>query len=64
MKKIASSICESAGGSCDFDIKVGYPFLVNDKVVTENAKNTAIKFLGKENVIDLGHIKSLINVII
>ena len=30
MKKIASSICESAGCSCDFDIKVGYPFLVNN----------------------------------
>lgn len=53
MKEIAHSICKSSGGSCDFDIKIGYPFLVNDKVVTENAKNTAIKFLGKENVIDL-----------
>ena len=53
MKEIAHSICNSSGGSCDFDIKIGYPFLVNDKVITENAKNTAIKFLGKENVVDL-----------
>ena len=53
MKEITHSICKSSGGSCDFDIKIGYPFLVNDKDITENAKNTAVKFLGKENVIDL-----------
>ena len=38
---------------CDFDIKIGYPFLVNDKTVTEKAKNRAKEFLGKENVVDL-----------
>ena len=53
MKEIAHSICKSSGGSCDFDIKIGYPFLVNDKNITENAKNSAVKFLGKENVNDL-----------
>ena len=53
MKKIASSICESAGGSCDFDIKVGYPFLVNNEKITKTAINAAEKFLGKENVINL-----------
>ena len=34
-------------------LKLGILFFVNDKVITENAKNTAIKFLGKENVVDL-----------
>ena len=53
MKKIASSICESAGGSCDFDIKVGYPFLVNNEQITKIAINAAEKYLGKENVINL-----------
>ena len=53
MKEIANSICKSSGGSCDFDIKIGYPFLANDKDITENAKNAAVKFLGKENVVDL-----------
>jgi amidohydrolase len=53
MKDIAHSICKSSGGSCDFDIKIGYPFLINDKTISEKAKNTAIKYLGKENVVDL-----------
>lgn len=53
MKEISQSICKSSGGSCDFDIKIGYPFLVNDKTVTEKAKNRAKEFLGKENVVDL-----------
>ena len=53
MKKIASSICESAGGSCDFDIKVGYPFLVNNEQITKKAISAAKKYLGKENVITL-----------
>ena len=53
MKKIASGICESEGGSCDFDIKVGYPFLVNDVEITKTAINAAEKYLGKKNVINL-----------
>ena len=53
MKNIAESICKSAGGKCDFDIKVGYPFLKNDENFTENAKNAAIEYLGEENVVDL-----------
>ena len=53
MKKIASGICESEGGSCDFDIKVGYPFLVNDVEITKTAINAAEKYLGKGNVINL-----------
>lgn len=53
MIKIAQSICESSGGKCDFDIKVGYPFLVNDSKVTENAKLAARDYLGKENVVNL-----------
>ncbi|MDG1238055.1 MAG: M20 family metallopeptidase [Flavobacteriales bacterium] len=53
MKEIANSICEAAGGSCDFDIKVGYPFLVNDENITKLSKDAAQKFLGVENVVDL-----------
>lgn len=53
MKKIAGSICESAGGSCDFDIKVGYPFLVNNDQITKTSICAAEKYLGKENVITL-----------
>ena len=53
MKEIANSICEAAGGSCDFDIKVGYPFLVNNENITKLSKDAAQKFLGVENVVDL-----------
>ena len=53
MKEIANSICEAAGGYCDFDIKVGYPFLVNDENITKLSKDAAQKFLGVENVVDL-----------
>ena len=53
MKKIANAICESSGGKCDFDIKVGYPYLTNDEKITEISKNAAIDYLGNENVIDL-----------
>lgn len=53
MKKMAESIAESMGGTCDFRIEKGYPFLENDEQTTELAKNAAIEYLGKENVIDL-----------
>lgn len=53
MKKMAEGIAESMGGSCDFDIHKGYPFLINEEKLTANAKGFAEDFLGKENVIDL-----------
>jgi amidohydrolase len=53
MKKMAEGIAESMGGSCDFDIHRGYPFLVNEEKLTENARSFAEDYLGKENVIDL-----------
>lgn len=53
MKKLAETLAESMGGSCDFNIVVGYPYLQNDDAVTERAKTAAIQYLGKENVLDL-----------
>jgi amidohydrolase len=53
MKKMAESIAESMGGKCEFKIVKGYPFLVNDEKVTNKAKQSAIEFLGQENVIEL-----------
>lgn len=53
MKKMAEGIAESMGGSCDFDIHQGYPFLVNEEKLTENARSFAEDYLGAENVIDL-----------
>ncbi len=53
MKKMAEGIAEAMGGSCDFDIIVGYPYLENDPFVTESAQNAAKDYLGEENVVDL-----------
>ncbi|WP_231426704.1 M20 family metallopeptidase [Pedobacter sp. Leaf250] len=53
MKKMAEGIAEAMGGSCDFDIHKGYPFLINEEQLTANARSFAEEFLGKENVIDL-----------
>lgn len=50
MKKMAEGIAEAMGGSCDFVIEDGYPFLVNDEDVTEECWQAANEFLGEENV--------------
>ena len=53
MVKMAEGIAESMGGSCEFDIKVGYPHLKNEPMLTKRAKKAAIDYLGEENVVDL-----------
>ncbi len=50
MKKMATGISESMGGSCDFTISKGYPYLVNDERLTEQVSAYAEEYLGKENV--------------
>jgi amidohydrolase len=53
MIKMATMIAESMGGKCEFEVRKGYPFLHNDEILTNKAKQHAIEFLGKENVVDL-----------
>ena len=53
MKKMAENIAESMGGSCDFKIVRGYPFLVNEETLTAQVKTFAEEYLGKDNVRDL-----------
>ena len=53
MKKMAVGIAESMGGSCDFEVRIGYPFLVNEEKLTAEIRGYAEEFLGKENVVDL-----------
>ncbi len=53
MKKMAEGIAESMGGTCDFEIRNGYPFLQNNPTVTEQAKQAAIQYLGNDKVVDL-----------
>jgi len=53
MKKLAEGLAESMGGTCEFNILRGYPFLVNDEDLTHEAKQHAINYLGADNVVDL-----------
>jgi amidohydrolase len=53
MSKLAKELVESMGGTCDFDIHRGYPFLVNDEPLTDRARQWAVDYVGSENVEDL-----------
>ena len=50
MKKMAESIAEGMGGSCDFDIHDGFPYLTNDEETTQKSWDAANEYLGKEKV--------------
>ena len=50
MKDIAAKVFAENGGSGEFNIMKGYPFLVNDGILTKNAIANAKEFLGDENV--------------
>jgi amidohydrolase len=51
MKKLAQGIAESFGGSCEFKIVRGYPFLINEEHLAEKVKSYAEEYIGKENVV-------------
>ncbi len=51
--RMAKGIAESMGGTCEVFIDKGYPYLVNDDIVTAHTKKAAIEYLGQENVVDL-----------
>jgi len=50
--KMAEAIAESMGGSCDFKIVRGYPFLVNEENLTGRVEIFAKEYLGEDNVLD------------
>ncbi len=53
MIKMAQGIAESMGASCDFEVRKGYPYLVNEPKLTESSRNYAKEFLGEDNVVEL-----------
>ena len=53
VRKLARGIAETMGSSCDVEIKLGYPCIVNDSLVTSTAKECAKQFLGNDNVVDM-----------
>ncbi|MEO6135210.1 MAG: M20 family metallopeptidase [Ginsengibacter sp.] len=52
--KMAKGIAESMGGTCEFKIKKGYPFLSNELQLAAEVKTYAQDYLGKENVQSMG----------
>lgn len=53
IESIATATVESMGGTCDIEIRRGYPVLQNDVQITHQAHGWAEEYLGRENVIDL-----------
>jgi len=53
MKKMAELLAESMGGTCEFEIRRGYPYLENNPELTQRMQSAAQEYLGAENVVDL-----------
>ena len=51
--KTIMEVCNKNNTKADINIMRGYPFLVNDKAVTETCRKAAIEYLGIENVEEL-----------
>lgn len=53
IRRIIEEVCERNNAKANLRIEIGYPFLVNDNAVTDNCRNAAKEYLGKENVEEL-----------
>lgn len=53
IEKLAIGLVESMGGTCDFKLVRGYPYLENNPELTRKLKSFAIEYMGEENIIDL-----------
>ncbi len=53
MTQMATGMAESMGATCEFEIRKGYPFLVNEPVYTERTRKAAEAYMGESNVVDL-----------
>lgn len=53
MKTLAEGLAKSMGGTCEFRIERGYPFLVNNPALTQRLRTQAEQYVGKENVVEL-----------
>lgn len=51
--KTAHNLVEGMGGTVEFEIRKGYPFLKNDPTLTAKLRLAAEDYLGNENVLDL-----------
>lgn len=54
MLQIAKGVVEGMGGTVEFDIRRGYPFLKNHEGLTQRLQDEAKSYLGENQVEDLG----------
>ncbi|MEZ4825308.1 MAG: M20 family metallopeptidase [Bacteroidia bacterium] len=50
---IVHSVAKGLGGRVELDIRHGYPFLVNDEVLTRRTRASITEYMGEENVEEL-----------
>lgn len=50
---MTTAVVEGMGGKVEFEIRKGYPALVNNPELTASSRKAAEAYLGKENVLDL-----------
>lgn len=53
MQEMAVSLVKGMGGKCTFEIRKGYPVLINEGELTREMRDHAENFLGKDKVVDL-----------
>ncbi len=53
IRKMAESMAEGMGGSCEVEIIHGYPYLENHPELSDLCREAAVEYLGEENVLDL-----------
>ena len=51
--RIAEKTAESMGGTCEIDIMVGYPCLINEPLLTARTHAHMIEYMSEENVVEL-----------
>lgn len=49
----SKDFCTAHGGTCDFDVRRGYPVLMNDDALTRRMRKAAEEFLGAEQVVEM-----------
>lgn len=49
----AEAVCRAQGGTCEVEVRKGYPVLVNDQALTERMRTAAGEFLGAGQVVEM-----------
>jgi hippurate hydrolase len=53
IRRIAEGTAEAFGATCEVEVAVGYPALVNDEALAAAVREAAVEYVGAERVVDL-----------